>query len=76
MYIVSNQKEESLSIQCNIVNKVSLNLSFRNLSVLSMRSNHLFLHKYLFIYCQMNENPCSNQEIHMLFEYGFKLENT
>ena len=24
----------------------------------------------------MNENPCSNQEIHVLFEHGFKLENT
>ena len=24
----------------------------------------------------MNENPCSNQEIHMLFENEFKLENT
>ena len=24
----------------------------------------------------MNENPCSNQEIHMLFEHGFELENT
>ena len=27
-------------------------------------------------HCQMNENPCSNQEIHMLFEHGFELENT
>ena len=24
----------------------------------------------------MNENPYSNQEIHMLFEHGFELENT
>ena len=24
----------------------------------------------------MNKNPCSNQEIHMLFEHGFELENT
>ena len=24
----------------------------------------------------MNETPCSNQEIHMLFEHGFELENT
>ena len=24
----------------------------------------------------MKENPCSNQEIHVLFEHGFKLENT
>ena len=24
----------------------------------------------------MNENPCSNQEIHLLFEHGFELEYT
>ena len=24
----------------------------------------------------MNENPCSNQEIHVLFEHGSGLENT
>ena len=24
----------------------------------------------------MIENTCSNQEIHILFEHGFKLENT
>ena len=24
----------------------------------------------------MNENPCSNQEIHVLFEHGSELENT
>ena len=24
----------------------------------------------------MNENPCSNQEIHVLFEHGYELENT
>ena len=24
----------------------------------------------------MNENPCSNEEIHTLFEHVFKLENT
>ena len=24
----------------------------------------------------MNENPCSNQEISVLFEHGLKLENT
>ena len=23
----------------------------------------------------MNENPCSNQEIHVLFEHNFELEN-
>ena len=23
----------------------------------------------------MNENPCSNQEIHVLFEHGSELEN-
>ena len=27
-------------------------------------------------HCQINENRCSNQEIHVLFEHGFKLENT
>ena len=26
--------------------------------------------------CQMNKNPCANQEIHMLFEHGFKLESS
>ena len=24
----------------------------------------------------MNQNPCSNQVIHVLFEHGFELENT
>ena len=24
----------------------------------------------------MNENPCSNQEVHVLFEHGSELENT
>ena len=24
----------------------------------------------------MNKNPCSNQEIHVLFEHGSELENT
>ena len=24
----------------------------------------------------MDENPCSNQEVHMLVEHGFELENT
>ena len=24
----------------------------------------------------MNEHPCSNQEIHVLFEHGFELKNT
>ena len=28
----------------------------------------------VYTHCQINENPCSNQEIHMLFEYGFELE--
>ena len=27
-------------------------------------------------HCQMNENPRLNQEIHVLFEHGFKLLNT
>ena len=29
-----------------------------------------------YTHCQMNENPCSNQEIHVLFEHGSELENT
>ena len=27
-------------------------------------------------HCQMNKISCSHQEIHVLFEHGFKLENT
>ena len=30
----------------------------------------------VYTHCQMNGNPCANQEIHMLFEHGFELENT
>ena len=30
----------------------------------------------VYTHCQMNENPCSNQEIYMLFEHGSELENT
>ena len=30
----------------------------------------------VYTHCQMNENPCSNQEIHVLFEHGSELENT
>ena len=30
----------------------------------------------VYTHCQMNENPCSNQEIHALFEHGYELENT
>ena len=30
----------------------------------------------VYTHCQMNENPCSNQEIHELFEHGSELENT
>ena len=29
--------------------------------------------KAVLTHCQMNDNPCSNQEIHVLFEHGFKL---
>ena len=29
----------------------------------------------VYTHCQMNENPCSNQEIHVLFEHGSELEN-
>ena len=30
----------------------------------------------VYTHCRMNENPCSNQEIHVLFEHGYELENT
>ena len=30
----------------------------------------------VYTHCQMNENPCPNQEIHVLFEHGSELENT
>ena len=30
----------------------------------------------VYTHCQMNENPCPNQVIHMLFEHGSELENT
>ena len=30
----------------------------------------------VYTHCQMNENPCSNQEIRVLFERGSELENT
>ena len=30
----------------------------------------------VYTHCQMNENQCSNQEIHVLFEHGSELENT
>ena len=29
----------------------------------------------VYTYCQINENPCSNQEIQVLFEHGSELEN-
>ena len=32
--------------------------------------------KAVLTHCQMNKNPCSNQEINLLFEHGFELENT
>ena len=28
----------------------------------------------VYTHCQMNENPCSNQGIHVLFEHGSELE--
>ena len=34
------------------------------------------IHLAVLTHCQMHENACSNQEIHMLFEHRFKLENT
>ena len=33
------------------------------------------IHIAVYIHSQMNENPCSNQEIHMLYEHGSELEN-
>ena len=30
----------------------------------------------VYTHCQMNENPCSNQEIHVLFEHGSEFEIT
>ena len=30
----------------------------------------------VYTHCQMNENPCTNQEIHVLFEHGSELEKT
>ena len=30
----------------------------------------------VYIHCQMNENPCSNHEIHVLFEHMSELGNT
>ena len=35
-----------------------------------------YIHISVFTHCQMNQNPCSNQEIQVLFEHGLKLENT
>ena len=34
------------------------------------------IRKAVYTHCQMNENPCSNQEIHVLFDHGSELENT
>ena len=36
------------------------------------------IYSYIVVYThfQTNKNLCSNQEIHMLFEHGFELENT
>ena len=36
----------------------------------------IYIRIAVYTHCQMNENPCSNQEIHMLFEHGSELENT
>ena len=30
----------------------------------------------VYTHCQLNENPYSNQEIHVLFEHGSELEHT
>ena len=41
-----------------------------------LRSALISIHIAVLTHCQMNKNPCSNQEIQVLFEHGFKLENT
>ena len=32
------------------------------------------IRKVVYNHCQMNENQCSNQEIHVLIEHGSELE--
>ena len=34
------------------------------------------LHTTVLTQCQMNENPCSFQKIHKVFEHAFKLQST
>ena len=41
-----------------------------------INDKRLFLHIAVLTLCQMKKNPCSKQEIHMLFEHEFELENT
>ena len=36
----------------------------------------MYIRIVVYTHCQMNENTCSNQEIHVLFEHGSELENT
>ena len=36
----------------------------------------IYLSIAVYTHCRMNENPCTNQEIHVLFEHGSELENT
>ena len=30
----------------------------------------------VYTHCEINQNPCSNQEVHVLFEYGSEFENS
>ena len=34
------------------------------------------IHIAVYTHCQMNKNPCSNRETHVLFEHGSEIENT
>ena len=34
------------------------------------------IHIAVYTHCQMNKNPCSSQDFHVLFEHGSELENT
>ena len=36
----------------------------------------MYIRIAVYTHCQMNQNPCSNQEIHVLFEHGSELETT
>ena len=71
LIIMGSSCKTNMNKNMNKVNKGTI-------SLLIMRVFHLkqlSLHKYLFLlHCQMNANPWSNQEIHMLCEHGYKLD--